>query len=322
MIARRSLPSLLLALGVACSGRPAPPVVQEPVEKPAPPPAAVEPRTELTVELSPMSVVSTGPDLVWTDAAGAVWMRHEGGQPAQLSDQRHPDFAFSLLLAGDAVFATARHGLLRIDVERKTVTQLAVTGLPDQPEEAVADARYLYVTIYKHDEVMKIPVAGGKAQKLASISRGVLGLSGSTLYVASYSKGTLSALSIDGGTPRAITRGLPRPTAVAADASHVYVYCERDQILRKIDPATGQASMIARGLVNSDDIVLDGDWIYTRTWGKRSALVRYPKTGGPAQTLADDLRSPYRIAVDARAVYVTSRDDRRIIRLDKASLDR
>ncbi len=274
-----------------------------------------------------MSVISTGRDMIWTDAAGAIWTlpdRADAGEPIQLSAQRKPDFAFSLLLAGDTVLATARHGILRVDVERRTVTELPVSGLPDQPEEAVADARHLYVTIFKHPGVYRIPVLGGRAEKIATIPRGVLGLAGNTLYVASYSKGTLSALSIDGaGTkPRTIVRGLPRPTAVAADATHVYVYCERDRILRKIDATSGDTTMFARDLVNSDDVVLDGDWVYTRTWKPRGMLLRFPKAGGPPQTLADDLRSPYRIAIGRRAVFVTSRDDNRIIRLDKVALDR
>ncbi len=312
---------LWVVLAIGCSGKPLVPPERLP-PKVEPPATNIEPRRDLTVEMSPMSVVSTGSALVWTDAAGAIWTMPEGGTPKQLSDQKHPDFAFSLLLAGDQVFATARHGILRIELRRGEVTQLAITGLPDQPEEAVADAGHLYVTIFKHDDVMRIPVGGGKAERIGSVSRGVLGLAGSTLYIASYATGTLSALSTEGGAARPVAKGLPRPTGVAADGTHVFVYCETDRALRRIDATTGESTILARDLINSDRIVIDGDWIYTRSWGPRHSLLRIPKSGGPAQTLADDLRSPYRIAIDADSVYVTSRDDRRIVRLAKARLPR
>jgi hypothetical protein len=312
----------LMLVVVGCGAPPAPAVAPRPA--PAPPPIAevsAEQRRDLTVEMSPMGVISTGTTMVWTDQAGAIWaMPVAGSAPKQLSDQKRPDFAFSLLLAGDRVFATARHGLLAVDLEAGTVSPLAVTGLPDQPEEAVADAAYLYVTIFKRNEVMRVPIGGGKAEKLATISRGVLGLHGSTLYVASYSAGTLSAIPTAGGAPRLIAKGLPRPTAVAADATHAYVYCESDRALRKIDLATGDQVMLARDLINSDDLLVDGDWIYTRSWGPRHTLLRIAKSGGAPQIIADDLRSPYRIASDTTAIYVSSRDDRRIVRIPKSTL--
>jgi len=276
-----------------------------------------ETRRDLTVEMAPMSVLSTGRALVWTDQAGAVWTMPVGGEPKQLSDQKHPDFAFSLFAAGDQLFATGRHGVLKVDLEAGSVTTLPVTGLPDQPEDAVADRDYLYVTIFKRDDVLRIPVTGGKAEKIANVSRGVLGIHGSTVYIASYAAGTLSVLT---PTPRLIAKGLPRPTAVAADATHAFVYCERDQVLRKIDLATGVETKLAGDLINSDDVLVDGDWVYTRSWGAKGTLLRVPKAGGAVQTLADDLRSPYRIASDAGAIYVTSRDDRRIVRIPRSTL--
>jgi hypothetical protein len=311
-----------LMLVVGCGGAPTAPPPK--VERP-PPLEQVTPeaRLEVTVEMSPMSVVSTGTRLVWTDQAGAIWtMPATGGDKQQLSDQKRPDFAFSLLLAGDTVLATSRHGVLRVALPAGPVTKLDISGLPDQPEDSVADAGYMYLTIFKRDDVVRVPIGGGKAEKLATISRGVLGLHDKTLYIASYSQGTLSALPVTGGTPRVIARGLPRPTAVAADATHAYVYCERDRKLRKIDVVTGESIMLATDLINSDDVVVDGDWVYTRSWGASHSLLRIPKAGGPPQTVVDGLRSPYRIAIDARAIYVTSRDDRRIVRIPKATLSR
>jgi len=309
----------------ACGGTPSQPRPTEPdmpVVRSAEPEKR-EPRSDFVVGMSPTSLVSTGSALVWTDGMGGVWtMPVRGGEPKQLSDQKTPSFAFSLFRAGDAVLATSRGDLLHVGLPDGPVTKLGVVGLPDQAEESVADDVFIYVTIFKHDDVMRAPVGGGKAERLADVKRGVLGLHGQTLYIASYSTGVLYALPTTGGKLHEIVRGLPRPTAVAADATHVFVYCEKDETLRRIELATGAMQTLASGLRNSDDVLLDGDYVYTRTWGKHGALVRVPKAGGPLQTLAGDLASPYRIAADARAIYVTSRDDKRIIRLEKSALPR
>lgn len=278
-------------------------------------------RHDITVEMSPMSVVSTGTAVVWTDQAGAIWTMPAGGrEPKQLSDQKRPGFAFSLLLAGSSVLATGRRGMFAVDLTDSQVREVPITGLPDQPEDSAADAEHMYLTIFKRDEIVRVPIAGGKAERIASIPRGVLALHGKTLYVASYSQGTLSAVPVAGGAPKLIASGLPRPTGVAADATHAYVYCEKDRGLRKIDLASGQSTMLATELINSDDVVLDGEWVYTRSWGKSHSVVRIPKAGGAPQVIASDLRSPYRIAIDPKAIYVTSRDDKRLVRIPKASL--
>lgn len=312
----------LYPLLFACSApaRPRPPEPPPSIVTSADPAPRAPARKDFAVELSPMSIVSSGTTVTWTDAAGAIWtMPAEGGTPRQLSDQHRPGFAFSLVRAGDAILATGRTGLYAVGADG-SVRALPITNLPArdaQPEDAVADAGHVYITLFKRDEVLKIPAAGGRAERLARIPRGVLALAGETLYVASYATGVLHAVPVGGGPARELARGLPRPTALAADATHAYVYCERDGAIRRIELATGASETIARGLVNADELVADGDHLYTRTWGKAAALVRVPKAGGPIETLVDGLRSPYRIALDAEHVWVTSRDDSRIVRLPR-----
>jgi hypothetical protein len=313
-------PGLAIAcLAIACAAPardPAPPV------DPSPPPrvedAAAPAWTEPTLELAPMSIAIVGDTLVWTDMAGSIWTRPiAGGEPRQLSDQQRPDFAFSLLVAKERVIATGRRGLLAVTLPAGPVTELAVAGLPGQPEDSVADADHVYLTLFRRDEIVRVPARGGKAETIARIRRGVLALHGPTLYVASYTTGVLHAVPAAGGTPRVIARGLPRPTGVAVDATHAFVYCEGDRTLHRIDLATGERTALAQGLINSDKLVAHGEWIYTRTWGARHALVRIAKAGGEPEVLTTDVKAPYRIALDADAVYVTSRDDRRIVRVPR-----
>jgi hypothetical protein len=154
---------------------------------------------------------------------------------------------------------------------------------------------------------------------IGKLRRGVLAEHGDTLYAISYSTGALVAIPKAGGKPRPIARGFVRPTALAADATHAYVYTERDRTLRGVELASGTQARLADGLVNSDDLVADGRWLYTYSWDRPGAarLVRVAKDGSAIETLADDLASPSHIAIADEAVYVTSRDQNKIVRIRK-----
>jgi hypothetical protein len=315
------LAAALLALALGCPA-PAPP--PEPPRTPAPGDAApARPaRADLDTGGSPTSVALAGGSLVWTDIAGGIWSMPAdgGGAPRQLSDQKTPGFAFHLFTAGRQVLATSRGDLLRVGVPDGPVTLAKIRGLVEYPLEAAADASFIYLTMFKRPEIMRVPAAGGAATKLAELPRAVLALRGDTLYAASYATGVLVAIATATGRTRVVARQLAKPTAIAADDTHVYAYCEQDQTLRRIDVATGATFELARGLVNSDDVELDGGYVYTRTWGARPALVRVAKDGSRPRELLAELPSPTDIAIDDGGVYVASRDGNRIVRLDKAQL--
>lgn len=284
--------------------------------------APIVARVDLEVPSAPTSLVVQGSTLFWSDGLGAIWsMPSDGSAPArQLGDALHAGFAFHLFAAGDQVFATSRKDLLRIGSDGG-VHPLGVTGLADLPEESAGDARGLYLTVFKRTEVLRVPLTGGKPTKLADVSRGVLGLHGETLYVASYANGSLVAVPTRGGPAKTIASNLVRPTAVAADDTAVFVYGERDRAVRRIDLADGGVHVIARDLENSDDLVSDGAYVYTFTWGAQPGLVRIAKDGShAAQRLTTDLKTPNKIAIDASAIYVSSRDQHRIVKLFKAAL--
>ncbi|MBA3461532.1 MAG: hypothetical protein H0T46_16340, partial [Deltaproteobacteria bacterium] len=268
----------------------------------------------------PTSIVIVDDTLVWSDSLGATWMMpSDGSKPAaQLSDAQRPNFAFHLVVAGDTVFATSRKDLLRVQSDGVHAMNLRLKELP---EESAADASAVYITMFKRSEVMRIPISGGAPTKLADVPRGVLGIHGGTLYAASYSAGTLVAIPTAGGPAKQLASNLPRPTAVAADDSAVYVYCERDKAIRRIDLAGGAVTIIARDLENSDDLVSDGPYLWTITWGAQPGLVRVMKDGSrPAQRLTADIKTPNKVTVDAHAVYVSSREHSRIVKLVKSAL--
>lgn len=322
-MARPALALFALAV-IGCGAPPAAPR-PEPPRAPAPDPdpaPARPPRAELEIGEAPTSIAVAGATLLWTDMAGGIWsMPADGsGTRRQLSDQKAPGFAFQLFTAGRAVLATSRGDLLRVGVPDGPVTPAKIRGLVEYPIEAVADASFIYLTMFKRPEIMRVPASGGTATKLAELPHAVLALHGDTLYAASYATGAVVAIATATGRSRVIARGLVKPTAIAADGTHVFAYCERDETLRRIDAASGAMTVLARGLVNSDRVELDGDHVYTRTWGARPALVRVAKDGSRPRELLAELPTPTDIAFDAGGVYVGSRDGRRILRLDRAAL--
>jgi hypothetical protein len=285
-------------------------------------PPKVELRTDVDVGESPMTLVVWRGHLVWTDSAGAIWsMPAGGGSPKQLSDQKTPNFAFKLFLAGDELFATSRKDVLKIASPDGPVAMAGVLALADNPIDATGTNDYLYMTMFKRDEIVRASLAGGAAKKIASVPRGVIGRNADTLFVASYSTGALVAIPLAGGPAKTIATGLVRPTAIAADDSRVFVYSEKQLSIRRIVIATGEQTVIAEGLENADDLVADGAWLYTYSWQPRGQLLRVAKDGGRApQVLADDLKSPYSIAFDGDAIYATVRDQNKIVRIAKAAL--
>lgn len=269
-----------------------------------------------------MTLVVWREHIVWTDAAGAIWsMPTSGGTPKQLSDQKSPNFAFKLFLAGNELFATSRKDLLRVESPDGPVKMAGVLSLPDNPIDATGTDDYVYMTVFKRDEIMRASIAGGGAKKIANIPRGVIARNGDTLFIASYSTGALVSIPLAGGAPTTLATGLVRPTAIAADGVRVFVYSEKQQSIRRIVIATKETTVIAEGLTNADELVADGAWLYTYSWQPRGQLVRIAKDGGhPPQILADELKSPYAIAFDGDSIYATVRDQNKIIKIAKGAL--
>ena len=272
------------------------------------------------VSPSPQSIAVSGGALYWTDGAGSIWtMPSTGGTPRQLSDQKTPDFAFKVVAAGNAIVASTRKDLLSVG---EHVAKLNVKGLVEYPEDIVADEQFAYVTMFKKTQIMRIPIAGGTAQQVGDLARGVLAVRGDSLFAASYATGVLVRMPKAGGKQQVIAKGLVRPTALTVDDSRAYVYSEKDKALQAIDLASGAATVIAKGLTNSDELVEDGAWLYTRSWDKGNvgSLVRIAKDGSSQTVIGADLAAPYNIAVDDEAVYVTARDGAQIVRFEKAQL--
>lgn len=323
--------SLSVALLAACGPRPQP-IVYLPTEpggpgsaaqdqpteprKPGEPPPPQLARQDFAVPTLPMWMVIDHGTLVWADLAGAVWTMPADGStpPKQLSDQHKQGLVVHPFHAGDRVLAKAGHELVAIGVPDGPVTRVHVTGVPDLPEEIVANASYVYMTVFRHSQVMRVATSGGAAENVLEIPNGLVALHGDTLYVTSNKTGELLAVPAAGGKPRTIATKLKQPTAIAADDQAVYVYTEEDQRVSRIDPASGAATVLGDNLNNSDELTLAGDGVYTVSWpGKLVKLAKQP--GKPAVTLLDDLHKPRSVVADDHWIYVTSDDPPRIVRV-------
>jgi hypothetical protein len=306
--------ALVVLVLVACGSRSTPvpeppqPIVQEP------PPAPEEPaRVDIAVGEGPMSLAVADGDLVWTDSAGAIWtMRERGGEPTQLSDQHGLGFMFHPVAAGLRIFVSGKRDFARVADGKATKLALA---LPEDPVDVVASDQVIFCSLFKRNEVMAIPVGGGAPSTLFSMPRAVLAFHGTALFAVSYSTGAL--MFVPGrGKPQTIAGGFVRPTALAVDDTHAYVYSEREKSIRRLELANpSKTDVIATDLENADDLVEDGKYLYTYSWP--STFVRIAKDGSRKDVLADDLKSPHDIAVTGDAVYVVSRDQNKIVRFRK-----
>jgi len=340
--------SLLVALLAACGPRPQPivylpsepaPRGEDPGATPETPPATETAAAEATpkpAEATPKPVEpvpsSSWPDyrvptlpmdlalhrgtLVWADLTGAIWRMPADGSaaPEQVSEQHRDGLALHPFVAGDRVLAKSGKGLIAIEVPGGGVTPVRITGLPDYPENIVGDASTIFFGVFNHDQVMRVPIAGGAAQHVFDAKGAVLALHGSTLYIASYDTGDLLALPTAGGAPRTIARRLNHPTALAVDDTAAYVYTEGDQRMTRFDLATGAPKVLGDHLDNSDEVELAADALYTVSWPNK--LVRLAKVPGVAPaTLTDKLFQPRGVVRDDQFIYVTSDRPPRIVRV-------
>lgn len=305
---------------VACGGKPATPPVATPVAPLAP--VAREPaRRDFAVPTPPVTLAIAGKMLVWTDIAGAIYAMASDGRepPRELSNQHAPAFAFRVVTVGDRVLASSKRDFLEVALPAGPVTPLGL-ALDETPEQVVATDTGIFVTLFQRDVALRVDPARRRPEHLADVARGVLATHGGWLYIASYATGRIVMLPAAGGAPTTIARGFDRPTALAADDSFAFVYTERDRSIHRVAVADGATSVIARGLTNADRLVVDGDWVYTFDKTRRARLVRIAKAGGTMQVLADDLAAPHALVVTADAIWVTSRDQNKIVRFAKAAL--
>lgn len=304
---------------------PAPPAGSDevaPIPPPAPvtpvPPVVTMPPNQFAVPTLPMGLALDRDTLVWGDLAGALWTMPRDGStaPKQVSEQHRDGFATHPFLAGDQLIAKAGRDLIALAVPDGPVTHVHVGGLPDLVEGAVGDATTVFVTVFKHDQVLKVPITGGAAKHVLDVKGAVLALHHGTLYAASYVTGELFAIPVAGGAPKTITAKLDHPTALVVDDTAAYAYTETDERVSRIDLATGATTVLGEHLENSDELALAGDSLFTVSWPDK--LVQLSTSPGHAtRTLESNIFHPRGVVLDDHWVYVTCDSPPRIVRVPR-----
>ena len=123
--------------------------------------------------------------------------------PRRLSDPQSTGFLFHPVVVGHDLYVSGKRDFMRLDRDGKLVKLGLV--LPETPEQVVSDDLGIYITLFKRDEVLSIPLEGGSPRTryttLMKLRRGVLAISNGTLFAVSYATGELVSIpTTDDGT--------------------------------------------------------------------------------------------------------------------------
>jgi hypothetical protein len=265
-------------------------------------------------------VIAVDDRLVWTDGAGSIWtMSARGGDARELANQHDPGGPMYQALAvhRGAIYAGRFGAIATVALPAGPVTTLDWgLGSADDAVELASDGTSLYGAMFDGD-VLRF-AADGTHASVAKIQEGGFATRGAQVYAATFYRGTIVEVS---STPaRTIARGIPHPTGFAVDEHAAYAWSQSDSVLRRVDLTTGKIADVWRtGLATSDELLVDGDWIYAcRTIDDGAEIVRVAKDGSELQVLADKLTTTGQLASDAEAIYVAVGPDAVIVRIDKA----
>src|SRR5262249_3971220 len=145
------------------------------------------PHDTLDVGDNPMNIVVRGRDLVWTDAAGAVWTTPSDGRaPRVRLHDPHDGHAMSLVTVNGVVYATMGHDLLRLS--DNTRIKLDVK---DDIVSPATDGTDLYAVLFRDPTILRISLDGTHVTPAFSLRNAVLASAGTMLYATSYATGEL-----------------------------------------------------------------------------------------------------------------------------------
>ena len=207
-----------------------------------------------------------------------------------------------------------------------SVTELAPrTSLQDQPVSLAIDTTYVYWTDSGHQDVRKVPIAGGAVEVLATRQEEPHGIAvnATHIYWAATTSGRVLRQPLAGGEVQTVASGLIAPTDLALDAQNVYVATwgpasedaavQRTQgSIVKVPLEGGEAMALTAGLPSPSCLELRANFIYWVNVGdsfKNGSLMRVPIGGGRADTLVSNITNGGCIAVDEASVYWAVSDD-------------
>ena len=158
-------------------------------------------------------------------------------------------------------------------------------------------------------------MAGGATVEVGESEGETVALDATHAYFAGGIRGTITKLSLDGGSPVTIVTGEKDPTSIAVDSTGVFwanwssydngPVADGSIVRSALDGSNVEP--LAEGLVYPRGIALDESNVYFVS-ASEETLYRLPKSGGTPVAIATGLYDPGPPVVDESGLYVRTRE--------------
>lgn len=146
-------------------------------------------------------------------------------------------------------------------------------------------------------ECQAVKLAGGQGQTIG------LAVDATHVYWTSQNLGTVSKVSVNGGTPTTLATGISSPAGVAVDSTSVYWVAGSGGNVYKAPLAGGNSTILANAQSGPLNVAVDATNVYWTNSG--GTIMKVPIAGGSTTQLATG-QTPLGLAVDANYVYWTN----------------
>jgi streptogramin lyase len=292
---------------------------------PAPP--ATPPPPEPYTDLAPVEVkVDSDPD--WLAAGfGSVWLKRPEGFVDRIDaatatvtvqiavHETRPEACEGIGSDADSIWSCDRQDLVRIDPATNKVVTTVPAGKISGQGRIVTAAGRMWVLAGEGDRLVGVAEADGSLSDPITLPAAChdLGASGDIIYVVCERAGRVLRVDPSSATVTADVE-MTSPVWVSAAGSGVWVSAEQD--LLRLDPATLATAVRVEGLGtgNLGAIWADDGGVWVRK--VNPFITRVHATGSITHVISAPYQSGGDVLAEGEHLWVTSFDDRLLIRLD------
>jgi hypothetical protein len=240
-------------------------------------------------------------NLYWTSADGTVRrMPLAGGPTTEIAAGQ--DDLFDIAVDAQGVYWTEGNGgavrslLFGAQVPMDLAQEGTVFAL------AVRDGTVFFTQIYSKlsgdEHVLRVPAAGGPVVTVATTPGALfLALDDQSAYWTDENSYAVWKAPLTGGPPVQLAAGLIAPSDIVVDGATVYFNSFEGTFAMGLDG--GPTTPLARG--SAHGLAVDATYVYAGAYDGR--ILKIPRAGGPAVTLARADSYPNALAVDEARVY-------------------